>query len=103
MSRRRNRPISGSTAAVLRAIADGASYGFDIMDATALASGTVYPILSRLEERGLVETRWEEPDEHRREGRPARKYYRLTDEGRVALVAAIERFRALGRPLAGEA
>lgn len=103
MASRRNRPISGSTAAVLRAIVDGASYGFDIMDATGLASGTVYPILSRIEARSLVEARWEDADEHRREGRPARKYYRLTDEGREVLLAAIARFRMLGRPLAGDA
>jgi PadR family transcriptional regulator, regulatory protein PadR len=102
-SPRRRRAISGPTAAVLRALAEGASYGFDVMDATGLASGTVYPILSRSERDGWVETRWEDPEEHRREGRPARKYYRLTPDGRAALGAAVERFRALGRPLGGEA
>lgn len=103
MTSTRNRPPSGPTVAVLRALAEGATYGFDVMDATGLPSGTVYPILSRIESKGLVETRWEAPKEHRRAGRPARKYYRLTVEGREALTSALERFRALGRPLAGEA
>lgn len=97
------RALSGPAAAVLRALAEGASYGFDVMDATGLPSGTVYPILSRSERQGWVESRWEDPEEHRREGRPARKYYRLTRDGRAALAAAVERFRALGRPLGGEA
>lgn len=97
--RKRNRPISGPAAAVLRALAEGATYGFDVMDTTGLPSGSVYPILSRAERRGLVESRWEDPDEHRREGRPARKYYRLTPEGKEELADAVRRFRALGRPL----
>lgn len=99
MARQRKRPISGPAAAVLRALAEGATYGFDVMDGTGLPSGTVYPILSRAEQRGLVESRWEDPSDHRPEGRPARKYYRLTDEGRAVLAEAVERFRALGRPL----
>jgi DNA-binding PadR family transcriptional regulator len=103
MTDTRRRPLSGPTVAVLRALAEGATYGFDIMDATGLASGTVYPILSRVERKGLVEARWEEPAAHRRAGRPARKYYRLTPEGSEALSLSIARFRALGRPLSGEA
>ena len=73
------------------------------MDATGLPSGTVYPILSRVDRRGLVAASWEDPESHRSEGRPARKYYRLTAEGRVALSGAVERMRALGRPLPREA
>jgi DNA-binding PadR family transcriptional regulator len=99
MSGKRQRQISGPAVAVLRAIAEGATYGFDVMDVTGLASGTVYPILSRAEKRGLVEARWERAADHRREGRPARKYYNLTAEGRVVLAKAVERFRALGRPV----
>ena len=99
MKEGRNRPMSPHTVAVLRALAGGTTYGFDVMDATDLPSGTVYPILSRVERRGLVEASWEDPELHRSEGRPARKYYQLTAEGRVALSGAIERMRALGRPL----
>lgn len=98
----RKRAMSRSTVAVLRALAEGALYGFDVMDATGLASGTVYPILGRLEARGLASSRWEDPEVHRREGRPARKYYRITAEGRRSLAAELERFRELGRPLAVE-
>ena len=91
------------TALVLQALLGGHHHGFDIMDATGLPSGTVYPILGRLQERGLVSSRWEAADAHRSEGRPARKYYRLTVEGRSALQAEVERFRALGRPLPRQA
>jgi DNA-binding PadR family transcriptional regulator len=95
--------MSAPTIAVLRALAEGATYGFDVMDATALPSGTVYPILSRLERRALTRSRWEDPEAHRQEGRPARKYYELTEEGRAALAEAMTEVRALGRPLPGEA
>ncbi len=99
MKGHRNRPMSPHTVAVLRAVASGSTYGFDMMDTTGLPSGTVYPILSRMERRGLVEASWEHPDSHRSEGRPARKYYRLTSDGRESLAEAIEGMRALGRPL----
>jgi DNA-binding PadR family transcriptional regulator len=80
-----SRPLSPTTLAVVRALAAGYRYGFDVMDATALPSGTVYPILGRLERTGLVTASWEDPEAHREEGRPARKYYDLTAAGRVAL------------------
>ena len=75
-------------AKVLRAIAAGSRYGFDIMDATSLPSGTVYPILGRLERTGLVSSSWEESEEWRQAGRPARKYYALTDAGKVLVAEA---------------
>ena len=43
-----------STALVLQALARGFHHGFDIMDATGLPSGTVYPILRRLDREGLL-------------------------------------------------
>ena len=43
------------TALVLQALLDGHHHGFDIMDATGLPSGTVYPALGRLERDGLVQ------------------------------------------------
>jgi PadR family transcriptional regulator, regulatory protein PadR len=55
-------------------------YGLQVMQATGLPSGTLYPILVRLEGAGWVESRWEETDPAA-EGRPARRYYRLTAEG----------------------
>ena len=48
------------TAAVLLAIRSGHRYGFDIMDATGLPDGTVYPILRRLERRGVLRGDWED-------------------------------------------
>ena len=92
----RKRAMSRATLAVLAAMADGDSYGFDIMDATGLPSGTVYPILARLESRGLAESDWEDPRLHHAEGRPARKYYRLTAAGGSVLTTERDRIRALG-------
>lgn len=91
----RKRSPSSATIAVLGALAEGVTYGFDVMDATGLASGTVYPILARLERRRLVSSSWEEPSAHHDTGRPARKYYRLTDAGRKVLEEAEARERAL--------
>lgn len=98
MARSRKRTPSPSTVAVLRALADGVTYGFDIMDATGLASGTVYPILARLERRRLVEAKWEDPSLPQERGRPARKYYRLTAAGREVLGEATAYYRALAGP-----
>lgn len=96
---RRRRAMSPQTAAVLRAVSRGTAYGFDVMDETGLPSGTVYPILTRLERRGLLESRWEDPTVDREGGRPPRRYYALTDAGRDALREAVARFRELGRAL----
>ena len=53
-------------------------HGYDLSEQTGLSSGTLYPILMRLSDRGLLESRWE-PSLH--EGRPPRKLYRLNAEG----------------------
>ena len=55
-------------------------YGLEIGDNAGLPSGTIHPILARLERLGWVESRWEEVDPSRA-GRPARRYYRLTTDG----------------------
>jgi DNA-binding PadR family transcriptional regulator len=70
---------------VLQAVSGGAEYGFDIIDATGLPSGTVYPALSRHERDGYVRSSWEDPRKAHQEGRPQRRYYRITAEGRRAL------------------
>ena len=63
-------------------------HGYDLARQTGLKSGTLYPILVRLADRGLLEARWEE---HRPAGRPVRHLYRLSSEGlaraQVALAA----------------
>ncbi len=78
-------------------VADPAArhYGYDLMKAARLASGTLYPMLARLQEEGLVESEWEE-QRPEAGGRPPRKYYRLTAEG--ASVARVELARASARP-----
>jgi PadR family transcriptional regulator PadR len=72
-----------ATQLVLRAfLADPAEelYGSEIGDAAGLMSGTVHPILARLEAAGWVESHWEDVDPQVA-GRPARRYYRMTGEG----------------------
>jgi len=91
----RLRSLSMTAMAVLKAIAAGYSYGFDIMDVTGLPSGTVYPALSRLERDGLLTFSWENPDIAHDEKRPPRKYYAVTMAGRVALDESMKRFEAL--------
>lgn len=83
------------TALVLEALSAGRHHGWDVMDATDLPSGTVYPILRGLEEDGLVRSKWERESEARREQRPARRYYDLTAAGASRLGEARHRFRAM--------
>ena len=71
------------TALVLQALLDGSHHGFDIMDATGLPSGTVYPILRRLDAEGCVKSRWEKQAVAQKEQRPPRRYYELTAGGRI--------------------
>ncbi|MGD8322554.1 MAG: helix-turn-helix transcriptional regulator [Gemmatimonadota bacterium] len=89
------------TAAVLLAIRHGHRYGFDVMDATGLPDGTVYPILRRLERRGVLAGAWEDEGLARSEHRPARRYYRLTPVGEDAMSEVLDRFPALVRLFAG--
>lgn len=90
-----SRTLGVSTAAILQAIDAGRRYGLDIMDATGLASGAVYPALGRLERRGFVRGTWESDRVARADGRPRRRYYEITKEGRQALAQAMARFAAV--------
>ena len=90
------KPLSLSAVAVLDAITRDLRHGFDIMDATSLPSGTVYPILSRLERDGYVRSRWEAQTTAVREKRPARRYYEVTAAGAKALARSIDHYRTLG-------
>lgn len=76
------------TALVLHVVSTGPRYGFDIMEACGLPSGTVYPALRRLEKAGLLKSRWEKESQARAEGRPRRRTYELTEEGRDLLPEA---------------
>lgn len=85
------------TAAVLLAIRAGHCYGFDLMDATGLPNGTVYPLLRRLERRGVLVAAWEDEERARADQRPPRRYYRLTPAGEAAMHEIVDRFPALVR------
>ncbi len=96
---------------VLQALAEDQEqerYGLEIIDATGLPPGTIYPILARLERAGWLDSEWETVDEHLA-GRPRRRYYRLTADGvAVATTVAAQsrgaRMRpAFGRPVPREA
>ncbi|GAA5481386.1 PadR family transcriptional regulator [Haloferula sargassicola] len=69
---------------ILRALEGGECYGYALVKmlvaipGIGVAEGSIYPLLSRLKKQGLVTTRLEESTEG-----PARKYYRLTDDGRL--------------------
>jgi PadR family transcriptional regulator, regulatory protein PadR len=73
---------------VLALLRDGERYGFELTrrlaqaDGLVTSEGTVYPLLARLRQDGLVQTSWRESVQG-----PPRRYYRLTPEGRQALDA----------------
>jgi PadR family transcriptional regulator PadR len=70
------------------------TYGYQLAEASGLASGSIYPILRRLEDEGWITSRWEEIEAARERRR--RRYYRLTGEGRrQARVATAKEARAL--------
>lgn len=57
-------------------------YGYDLMRRADLKSGTLYPILARLERLGHLRSEWE-PIDPTQEGRPARRMYTLTPSGKA--------------------
>lgn len=61
-------------------------HGYDLMKETGLLSGTLYPLLMRMTDQGLVEAEWRDPVQS---GRPARHVYRLTAKG-TAFVRTVE-------------
>ena len=71
--------------------------GADLQRLTSLASGTLYPILARLEKAGWLASEWEHLDP-REAGRPRRRYYRITPSGTVKAQDAFRRFE----PMAGQ-
>jgi len=92
-----SRPLGYATLHILQAIASGYVYGFEIMNVTGLPSGTVYPILSKLEDTGLVKSRWEDSRIAKREKRPARRSYEITGEGREAVTETLKKYKQLQR------
>jgi PadR family transcriptional regulator, regulatory protein PadR len=83
--------FSAQTLAVLAELCATPSqwrHGYGIARDTGLKSGTLYPVLIRLADRGLVEARWEDEQPA---GRPRRHLYRLTPEGLAAAQGALAR------------
>ena len=79
---------------VLALLRDRERYGFELTRALADADGlvtsegTVYPLLARLRQDRMVETFWQESTQG-----PPRRYYRLTDDGRLALATFTAQWR----------
>jgi PadR family transcriptional regulator, regulatory protein PadR len=98
--------LTGPLERVLRAfLADVSArhYGYDLMKAARLPSGTLYPMLARLQDQGLVTSEWE-PLRDDAGGRPPRKYYQLTGEGiRVARLELAKASAAARRAADGPA
>ncbi len=77
----RHRAPSVQTRAILEALLSQPldwCHGYDLAKRVGLSSGTLYPILIRLHDRGLLEAKWTEPE---RPGLPARHAYRLSADG----------------------
>lgn len=91
--------LSHTAALILKALSLGYRFGFDVMEITGLPSGTVYPALRRLERDELVVSQWESEAESSGAGRPPRRYYEITPQGKVAALAATERYPLLARLL----
>ena len=101
---RTSREFSPQTVAVLAALSEEPSHwrhGYALASATGLKAGTLYPILIRLADRGLVEACWQEEPQP---GRPRRHLYRLTAGGLASAAGALAARagrQPAGRPAAG--
>ncbi len=102
----RSRRPSAQTVLVLNALVDDPTawrYGYELGRQVGLKAGSLYPILIRLTDRGLLEAAWEDDPSP---GRPPRHLYRLTADGvlwATAVAADPAPSRAAGRPRLREA
>lgn len=86
-------------AAALMAAPDDRHWGYQLSKASGIRSGTMYPRLTSMLELGWLTDGWEELEEA--DGRPPRRYYELTDKGKVELggllrkAASDQRFRGV--------
>lgn len=98
--------MTAGVARVLRVFLDDPEvpvYGFDLMQRTGFPSGTIYPILARLERAGWITGQQEDAGDASRQGRPVRRLYRLTGEGAVAAPTALAELAAHLQPGASRA
>lgn len=68
-------------------------YGVELSEMAGLATGTIHPILARLEKAGWLCSRWEQVDP-KEQGRPRRRYYRLDPNSIATVQAALARAKA---------
>ena len=102
MSINKDLVAASSTPLVLAILAAADSYGYAILKRVRELSGgelewtdgMLYPVLHRLERSGLIESRWESAESGRR-----RKYYRITEAGRVQLNDERRQWRTVDRAL----
>ncbi|MET7488456.1 PadR family transcriptional regulator [Streptomyces sp. NPDC005538] len=77
-------------------------YGLEMCELAGLPSGTIYPILARLEQFGWVDSVWEDPAVHVEGGRPRRRLYSITADGaKQARAALTTAYRARRLPVPG--
>lgn len=90
----RTRAVSPQALAVVAVLAgtDDWHHGYDLMAKAGVKSGTLYPLLMRLESQGLLEARWVDSPQA---GRPQRHVYRLTAPGRDWVASLAEPLAAL--------
>jgi PadR family transcriptional regulator PadR len=97
--------ITRQTVMVLLALLGAAesgeqAYGYALVKATRLSTGTIYTILARLEADRMVTSRWDDSLTEERPGRPRRRYYELTNEGaQIASELRAEWLGLRGSPL----
>jgi len=100
----RNRRPSSHTLALYAALFERPrvwQHGYELSQFTGLKSGTLYPILMRLSDRGMLESKWQPSPQ---EGRPPRHMYRLTAQGSAVVqqeIASLPGARSQ-RKLAGD-
>jgi len=96
MSRSSGPRMTLPTQLVLRALLEQPTremYGLEVCAAAGLPSGTIHPILARLEQAGWLKSHWEQVDP-KEKGRPRRRYYRLSPDGIEHAGAALARAHA---------
>ncbi|TDD91964.1 PadR family transcriptional regulator [Saccharopolyspora karakumensis] len=74
----------------------GRHWGYDLTKRAGVRSGVLYPMLTRMLDEGWVSDGWEDPASIDRK-RPPRRYYELTDKGRLELGAVLDQARSDAR------
>jgi PadR family transcriptional regulator PadR len=103
---RKTRRLSDEAAAVLRLFVTDPQqqrFGLEVLRATNTSSGSLYPILHRLEDQGILDGAWEPLEDATAEGRRPRRMYRLNPDRAERAHTMLDEWRAArtstGRPL----